>query len=99
MSLFKQRVMEGKSSPSQATVWFKFIRLRTYSVHKGRAIILNIAAKVRRLFYIDELIVRLGQIELSPGCFLIHNLRLINNQFINQQDSELAMNSRFHALN
>ena len=67
MSLFKQRVMGGKSSPSLATVRFKCIALGSYIVYRGRSIILKIAAKDRKRDYIDELFVKLGQIEVSPG--------------------------------
>lgn len=67
MSLFKQRVMGGKSSPSLATVRFKCIALGSYIVHRGRSIILKIAAKDRKRDYIDELFVKLGQLEISPG--------------------------------
>ena len=74
MSLFKQRVMGGKSSPSLATVRFKCIALGSYIVHRGRSIILKIAAKDRKRDYIDELFVKLGQLEISPGSFLLHNL-------------------------
>jgi hypothetical protein len=60
MSLFKQWVMGGKSYPSLATVRFKCIALRIYIVHRGRAIILKIAAKDRKRDYIDELFVKQG---------------------------------------
>jgi hypothetical protein len=66
MSLFKQRVMGGKSSPSMASVRFKCIALGSYIVHRGRAMILKIAAKDRKRDYVDELFVKLGQLEIGP---------------------------------
>ena len=47
MSLFKHRVMGDKSSPSLASVRLECIALGSYIVHRGRAIILKIAAKDR----------------------------------------------------
>jgi hypothetical protein len=67
MSLFKQRVLRGKSSPNMATVRFKCIVLGSYIVHRGRSIILKIAAKDRKWDYIDELFVKLGQLEIGTG--------------------------------
>lgn len=67
MTFFKQRVMGGISSPSLATVRFKCIALGSYIVHRGCSINLKIAAKDRKRDYIDELFVKLGQLEISPG--------------------------------
>jgi hypothetical protein len=67
MSLFKQWVIGGKSSPSLATVRFKCIALGSYIVHRGRSIILKIAAKDRKRDYIDKLFVKLEQLEIGPG--------------------------------
>ncbi len=66
MSIFKQRVMGGKSSPSLATVRFKCIALRSYIMHSGRAIILKITAKDRKRDCIDEVFVKLGLLEFNP---------------------------------
>ena len=67
MSLFNQWFIGGKSSPSLATVRFKCIALGSYIVHRGRSIILKIAAKDRKRDYIDKLFVKLGQLEIGPG--------------------------------
>jgi hypothetical protein len=50
-----------------ATVRFKCIALRSYIVIRGRTIILKIAARDRKRDFIDELFLKLGQLEISPG--------------------------------
>lgn len=66
MSLFKQSVMDGESSPNLATVRFKCIAWGNYILHRCRSIILKSAAKVRVWGYIDELFVKLRQLEIGP---------------------------------
>ena len=67
MSIFKQRVIGGQSSLSLATVKYKCIVLGCNILHRGLVIIMKIAAKVRKRDHIDELFVKLGQLEISPG--------------------------------
>lgn len=67
MSLFRQKVLQGKSSPTLSTVRFKCIALGSYIVTKGRSVILKIAAKAEKRDYIDQLFVNLNDIPIETG--------------------------------
>lgn len=67
MSLFRQKILPEKSSPTLSTVRFKCIALGSYIVTKGRSTILKIAAKSKKRDYLDQLFVNLSDIPIQTG--------------------------------
>lgn len=65
MSMFRQKVITQKSSPTLTTMKFQCIAIGSYIVTKGRSMILKLAVKNKRRDYIDKLFINLDKIAVD----------------------------------
>jgi len=65
MSMFKQKIISEKSSPTLATLRFQCIAIGSYIVTRGRRMILKLAVKNKKRDYIDHLFINLDRIKLD----------------------------------
>jgi hypothetical protein len=65
MSMFRQKVITQKPSPTFATMKLQCIAIGSYIVTKGRSMILRLAVKDKRRDYIDNLFINLDKIAVD----------------------------------